>query len=263
MRVLLTGAGGFIGRHVRASLPHAEPVPHASVATVPLEGVDVVIHAGRYRPAGPGRWQLCDDPEAALMVRVGRSGARYVMLSSRAVYGPAGAEPLREDHPVAPTSEYGRHKLRLEEHGHGLLGDRLTILRLSNVFGFEWPGRPTFFGIMLDRLAAEGSIRFDMAPDTRRDFIPVQAAAAMIARLAADPLPGLFNIGAGHSVACGTLAEAVIQGFGRGRLIVSDPVPRDSFDFDTGRARHRTGVTISKDEVIEAARAAGRQLART
>ncbi|HEX2527651.1 MAG TPA: NAD-dependent epimerase/dehydratase family protein [Geminicoccus sp.] len=262
MRVLVTGAGGFIGRHLVAALPGAQAVRHDQIAAVPLDGVDVVIHAGRHRPGDPRAWRLDEDVETTLLARVQGSAARYVMLSTRAVYGPTGSAPLTEQETASPVTAYGRHKLQLEDHAQALLGDRLTVLRLANVFGYEWPGRTTFVGSMLDGLATRGIIRFDMAAATRRDFIPVEAAATAIASLASRHHPGIVNVGSGCPTACGTLAQALIDGFGRGRLVIDLDEPKDEFVLDTGVLRRRTGATVTPQNILEAAGMAGRQLAR-
>jgi nucleoside-diphosphate-sugar epimerase len=263
MRILVTGAGGFIGRYLLAALPDAQPIPHHQMPTLPLDDVGVVIHAGRYRPADPAKWRLEEDPEAHLLERLAHSAARYVMLSTRTVYGRASSFILSEADPLRPATAYGRHKLALEERGRLLLGDRLTIARLSNVFGFEWPGRATFFGIMQERLAREGQVNFDMAAETRRDFIPVEAAARAIAALALDGRPATVNVGSGHAVACGALAQALIDGFGHGRLVVTDHTVKDEFVLNTSQLQARTGLLLAEADILEAARRAGRQLACT
>jgi nucleoside-diphosphate-sugar epimerase len=261
VRTLVTGAGGFIGRHLLAAIPDALPAPHGAIPSIDLDGVELVIHAGRAAGIGTDEWRLEQDPEYRLLTRLVGHSARYVMLSTRAVYGPAGSRPLRPTDPPAPASPYGRNKLRLEQAARDLLGERLCILRLSNVFGFEWPGRTTFFGTMLDRLKQDGLIRFDMAGSTRRDFIPVEPAARMIARLAALRQSGIVQVGAGLSLPCADLAHAVIEGFGNGRLLVESVLPKDEFAFDTSAAQAETGILVQPDDVLSAARQAGRALA--
>jgi nucleoside-diphosphate-sugar epimerase len=261
MRTLVTGAGGFIGRHLMAAIPGALPAPHHVIPGISLDGVELVIHAGRATGIGTDSWRLDQDPEYCLLTRLASHPARYMMLSTRAVYGIAGSQALRPTDPPAPVTPYGRNKLRLEQAARDLLGERLCILRLSNVFGFEWPGRATFFGIMLDGLKRDSVIRFDMAGSTRRDFIPVELAALTVARLTTGRQRGIVHVGAGLSLPCADLAHAVIQGFGSGRLLVESPLPKDEFAFDTRAAQAETGVVVRADDVLSAARQAGLALA--
>jgi len=262
LRIAITGAGGFIGRHLAASLPEAVPLSHRAIPALDGRQFDLVIHAGRSPGIGRTDWLLADDAEHLLLRRLAGSSCRYLMLSSRAVYGQAGNDALTPGHATAPASAYGRNKLRLEQAGRDLLGERLCILRLSNVFGCEWPGRTTFFGTMLTGLAERDEIRFDMAGSTRRDFVPVATAARIIASLAKlgaeDPV---LHVGAGVALPCAALAEAVIAGFGRGRLVATGP-QRDGFVFDVGRTVALTGIALDEAAVLGAAQAIGRELAR-
>ena len=92
------------------------------------------------------------------------------MLSSRKVYAPSAA-PLAETAPTGPSDAYGRNKLAVEDALRDLLGERLTVLRLANIFGYERsPAATTFVSISLDRLAREGRIHYAMSPFVERDF---------------------------------------------------------------------------------------------
>ena len=99
-------------------------------------------------------------------------GLPFLTLGTRKVYAPADM-PLGEDAPLGPSDRYGEQKLRIEEKLQALLGDRLTRLRLANIFGFE-RGRQGFMGLMLDGLERNDTIRFDMSPFVARDFLPVE-----------------------------------------------------------------------------------------
>ncbi len=62
------------------------------------------------------------------------------------------------------------------------------MLRLANVLGYERaPGRRTFLALTLERLAREGAIHYDMSPFVERDFLPVDALACLLAKIAAAP----------------------------------------------------------------------------
>jgi dTDP-4-dehydrorhamnose reductase/UDP-glucose 4-epimerase len=128
-----------------------------------------------------------------------------------------------------PRDLYGQHKLAVEDALRARLGPRLTILRLANVFGYErGPERRTFLSLLLDGLAAEGRIRFDMSPFTARDFLPVEACARVLARIVAAPPGSVLNVGSGIGLPTGRLALWVLEGYGRGELVIEVPREHDA-----------------------------------
>lgn len=124
-------------------------------------------------------------------------GVPVLIASSQAVYGP-GQGALTEDRTCAPTSDYGRAKLAMEQAVAG----RATCLRIGNVVGCD----------MLLMNAAKGPVALDQLPDgtsPRRAYIGAPVLWDVLhALLAAPALPPVINVAQPGLVAMADLLAA-------------------------------------------------------
>jgi len=158
--VLITGAGGLIGRHVVEAARNAgySPVPvfHNSGAPrenavrldlrQPLSGVppvSAIFHlAGGYVGAGRRALEEADLAVARNVIAWGAGqGVKTWILSSAAeVYGCISGE-ASEDTPVHPIIPYGEVKVLVEEMFARVAGrvadSRVVLLRIGEVYGPE------------------------------------------------------------------------------------------------------------------------------
>jgi dTDP-4-dehydrorhamnose reductase/UDP-glucose 4-epimerase len=264
-RILIVGRNSFLAGHLLRQLPgdRVRAVGHEAIARPDLlDGIACAISCARHPLLGSERYeQATMDPDLRLAERIGTRAIAYVMLSTRKVYAPADG-PLAEDAPIAPGDLYGRHKLAAEQRLRDLLGERLTVLRLANIFGFErQPGRRTFLSLSLDRLRREGRIHFDMSPFVARDFLPVERCARLLAEIAQAPPGGVLNLGSGIGLPTGRLALWIIEGYGRGELVIASPEEKDPFVLDVGRLAGLYGPPCTWDDLRQSCLELGRRLA--
>jgi nucleoside-diphosphate-sugar epimerase len=162
--IALTGATGFIGRHLLRELPQrgyrirvllrrpAEVPAGASSAVIgdiasprnmnaALRDVDAVVHSAALAHAMSGQPEddyrtINTEATIGLARAAERAGVkRFVFLSSiRAQSGPTADRVLTEEDPPAPTDAYGRSKLAAEQ-GLAELGIDWVALRPVLVYG--------------------------------------------------------------------------------------------------------------------------------
>ncbi len=269
MTVVAVGKSSFLAGAVRENsaakdwlfLSHEEALQDTSwvgrVSSVVNFAFSPALRTGAYNSA--------IDIDSSLAALVAGTQARYIMLSTRAVYGPTSGDfGLKEGEAENPATPYGRNKLAVENALREELGDRLTVLRLGNIFGHEYKkghGRATFFGLSLAGLAERKTIAFDMNPDQPRDFCSAWRFADALAAIVAKPQAGVFNLGSGFGTPCGKIAELLIEGYGEGRLVVDDKGKNDSFWLDMAKTRAAFGLPASShDELRQDCLACGRAL---
>jgi UDP-glucose 4-epimerase len=234
MRVWVTGASGFIGRHlttalgvsedsvfglgrqVEAGLPGLAGVYGGALNEASLQrlrevcGVpDVIYHlaggssvgASVADPAGE-RVKTVDAGQALLRwMRDQAPGASLVLASTAAVYGTGHSGPIPEGAPLAPLSPYGHCKLELEGHvreAGAEWGLKAVILRFFSLYG---PGlhRQLLWDILSRLKKGEAPLRLSGTGQESRDFMHVQDAVRLLvwSRALASPMVPTLNGGTG------------------------------------------------------------------
>ncbi|MBN9009349.1 MAG: NAD-dependent epimerase/dehydratase family protein [Rhizobiales bacterium] len=260
--VLITGAGGFVGRHLAAALAGRqarvistgfpdggdddEPMDVTSAASVRAT-LDRVRPAAIVHLAGITAKATADrDPDRAWDVNVNGTvnvaeaildlvpKCRLIFVSSSEVYGRSFASglPLAETAPLSPMTTYARTKAAAEERittlcGRGL---RATRLRPFNHFG---PGqRPDFaiasFANQIARIEAGLQAPELHVGDlsSARDFLDVRdVVAAYLAVLDGfDTLPtnSVFNVASGVATPVQAILDMLLGMARRPIRVVAD-----------------------------------------
>ncbi len=267
MRVLVTGAGGQLGREVvdactaagdevvacdRAALDVADRdrVLQVVVAAAP----DVVVHAAAHTnvdgcETDPDRAYAVNAlgtrhvAEAARMV-----GARVCYVSTDYVFDGTASRPYHEWDATNPLSVYGRSKLG----GEAVLGADDTVVRTSWVCGRH--GR-NFVKTILGR-AATGQ-QLTVVDDQHGCPTFAEDLAAMVRRLAVARLPGVFHVTnrgpttwyrlARDAVAAAGLDPELVTPITTAQMQPPRPAPRPAYSVLDNAALRLSGLPLLAD----------------
>ncbi|HVY95931.1 MAG TPA: NAD-dependent epimerase/dehydratase family protein [Solirubrobacterales bacterium] len=244
--MLLLGAGGFAGAHLRQAAteaglrvvtssrgggggaPACDLTEPASVAAC-VEAVrpDLVVNAAGSSSVARS-WERPAEVFSVnatgvlnLLEAVSRhaADAHVLCLSSAAVYGEplASAMPLAEEAPAEPVSPYGAGKLAMEELCAQYARARGLAIAVVRAFNLVGPGQPAFSaasGLARQVAAAEraGEPRVELAlgnPGAARDTTDVRDAARALLEVSKRRLTGTYNLCSGVAPTVADLAATL------------------------------------------------------
>jgi GDP-4-dehydro-6-deoxy-D-mannose reductase len=242
MKALVTGASGFVGRHLVTHLTASGDIVHTSDRDI--DGIDitdadqvlalfeevrpdVVYHLAGWADVG-GSWKapveaFRANAEGTLNVLSAATDTgveRVLAVSSADVYGIVTPNelPLTEDSPLRPASPYAASKVAADYLGlQAWLGRHLPVLRVR-AFNHLGPGQTDKFvaPALASRVArAErdgGEVLTVGDLSARRDFTDVRDVVRAYRLLVEHGEPGeVYNVCSGVDLAVADLAEQLVS----------------------------------------------------
>ena len=246
MTVWITGANGFIGRHLARALADAGHAVHG-VGYGALEGIDrqrlglrtwlngeidagnldalaaasglpsTIFHLAGGSSVGLSIAQPLEDFSRTVTstarvlewLRVSAPECRLIAASSAAVYGADHDGAIAEDARLAPMSPYGRHKLMMEQLCESYatsFGVRSTAMRLFSVYGTHLR-KQLPWDICARLQKGERELVLGGTGAELRDWTDVRDVVRLFAKINAHPQPETFEIINGGSGRGTTVAE--------------------------------------------------------
>lgn len=258
-RVLVTGAGGFIGRQTLAPLQAAGYEIHAASLTVPagapsgihwyshnlLNDAEVNELFGTVRPAyllhlawyaEPGRFW--NAPENRQWVKSGRTlveafyrngGKRAVFAGTCAEYETGHGQCIENQTPLQPATLYGECKNELYQFAAAFAEQNDLSMAWGRVFHLYGPyehlGR---FVPEVIRSLLLGEEARCTAGTQIRDFMQVHDVAAAFVALLQSPVDGAVNIASGQPVRLADIARHIAMRLGAEELLKLGALPMPS-----------------------------------
>ncbi|TNM61713.1 NAD-dependent epimerase/dehydratase family protein [Aliirhizobium smilacinae] len=259
MRVLVTGAGGILGRHVIRHLTRLAPDTEVIVNKADLTSLDAVraqlaaspsidkvIHLAALVPVA----SVTAEPARAYAVNVGGTinllsalegkNTSFLICSSSHVYAPS-PKPIREDAEKAPASFYGRTKWQAESVAADICEAIGRPFLATRVFSIHDPAQTgSFLRPSIERRLASEDLRqpFELpGGDSVRDFLPAEKAAEYVVRLALSSATGPVNVASGK----GTTIRDFVQGLNPHPLEIRATGSADTLVADISRLRQILG----------------------
>jgi UDP-glucose 4-epimerase len=222
MRVIVTGASGFVGHSVVKELLR-RGIETCAVARHSLEFKDSII-VDNYidTPGGDILIHLAENSNRAEVNKIGfayaakakelarglisKSYQRIIFASSVVVYGDKDEKPHKPKDVIVANDIYSKSKLEREELFEDCNG---VIARLSNLYGFGMSSENVFSKIIGQVLCSDEIKVWNDQPI--RDFLWIDDAVDALVEMALGKPKGIYNVASGKAVSIKELVQTAIK----------------------------------------------------
>jgi nucleoside-diphosphate-sugar epimerase len=258
-RVLVTGAGGFIGRQTLVPLQAAGFEVHAASLAVPkdapsgihwyshnlLNDAEVnelfstarpayLLHLAWYAEPGkfwnaPGNRQWVESGKKMVEAFCRNGGKRAVFAGTCAEYETGHGQCVENQTPLRPATLYGACKNELHQFTAAFAAQNDLSMSWGRVFHLygphEYPGRfvPAVIRSLLRGEEARCTEGMQM-----RDFMHVRDVAAAFVALLQSPVEGAVNIASGQTVQLADIARHIARHLGAEEFLKLGALPMPS-----------------------------------
>ena len=246
MKLLITGATGFVGNKIRESYAHAMAAPSLRNATqemveriVEESEADVVLHTAAISDIGACQ----NDPEASHFANVqipvylahACKDRKLICFSSDQVYSACEENGPYTEEVVKPGNIYAEHKLEMEERVLDLVPSAV-MLRAEWMYDYV-SQKPNYF---LNMLHAEQPVSF-----SSRQFRGITYLKEVVENMdQVMVLPGgAYNFGSETTQSMYEITEQFLDLLGK-QVMIQDAPPRHNLWMNCGKAR-KYGVEFS------------------
>ena len=214
-KILIVGKNSFIGQSLSKVKDENKfkLISYKDLYNVNLKDFDAVVNCSLDPSFKTSDYNLSSDIDYDVAQKAYESDCHYVMLSTRKIYGSSTKlKTYTEESEENPYDYYSENKLKSEKKILSQFGDKATVIRGSNLFGYEL-GRNSMMGWFLNQLDKDGMIRYNVLSTTSKDIIHVDDATKIISKVCSNKPLGIYNVGTSYPFTMLSIGIFLVDGF--------------------------------------------------
>ncbi len=232
MKVLITGASGFIGSYFMKNYKDKFMIQTFSFRNndfdvLKLNQIDVVVHLSalvhQMDGASKEEYERVNVSQTlALAAKAKDQGVKhFVFMSSIKVYGEENDKPYTEETPCNPQDEYGKSKLKAEQELQKLENDdfKVSIIRTPIVYGY---GVKANIKNLVNLVKNVPILPFGKI-ENKRSMVYIGNLCYLIDEVIKQEQSGIFLASDDESVSTTKLIEMIANGLGRKVYLIKVP----------------------------------------
>ena len=253
-RVVLIGSKSFIQLNLFDYLKkklNVRMIKYSDISKSNISNADFVVNFSNTKSFYEKKYSKKNDRNLKIASFIKNSNTIFFLLSSRVVYSQK--LNLSEKSKLAPISIYGKNCLKSEKYCKEKLKRKLVILRLSNVFGYEFgkKKKPSLVSIILGGIKKK-KITFDNNYYLLKDFLPVKILCLYFEKLFLLQVNGIFNVGSGIPFSVKKFVNFIVDTKKVKIIIENKKGFKDkNYCFNVDKIKKITGIKINKIELYK------------
>lgn len=251
-RIAIVGYKSFIQSHLNNFLNkkyHVKKIKFKDLNDKKLKNIDIIINCSNSKDFYEKQYSKKSDRNIKIASAIKNSKTKLFFLSTRQTYHPK--LNLTEKSKLNPINTYAKNCIKSEKNCKKLLENKLLILRLSNVIGYEInkKKKASLMSIIIKGLK-KNKIYFDNNYYLKKDFLPINLLCKYIEALVQKDINGVFNVGSGIPVRVNEFIKTIIDVRKVNIVIKLKKNFKDKdFCFKLNKIKKLTGIKIDKKKL--------------
>lgn len=203
------------------------------------------------------------DIDKKLSIKAKKNNLIYIFFSTRYVYSKFNSIPVKETiRKLKPENNYGKNKLKIENHLKKTLGKNLLILRLGTFLFFKLnPKGKLFIEKVLYSLYKKKTIFFDLKKNIYKDFITDDHFVKNLDFLIKKKITGVYNLSSGSPINPNDIAMNIIKTFGKGKVVYKNKnLKAYSFLMSNKKIIKKTGIILKRKNILDFCKEMGKKI---